>query len=328
MNRRDSLSALLGLGMAAQSPGVFAQGVAGAAKRVGFLSIGSAAENMLRRVPPLLAKSGWVESKNISYEWRHAAGNTKALPHLAAEILALSPDVIVTDTNLAALATMRLTRAIPIAVLISLDPVGAGLAQSLVRPGGNATGLVWGESQLAAKIVEFLHRAVPDARHLAVLYDPSFIGIRPYIDADVAAAKALGMECSEYHARSADDLIAVLESMRKDRIGGIKAALGGYFTTDPLRQVLEHSSRHKVPTVSVAHFTVQLGALLAYYPNNSERLTRISVQLDKLLRGAQPSEIPFEYPRKFDLAVNLRTAKALGITIPQSVLLSADSLIE
>jgi putative ABC transport system substrate-binding protein len=144
----------------------------------------------------------------------------------------------------------------------------------------------------------------------------------------VAAANALGMECSEYHARSADELTAVLESMRKDRIGGIKAALGGYFTIGPLRQVLEYSLRYKVPTVSVAHFTVQLGALLAYYPNDSERLNRISAQLDKLLRGAQPSEIPFEYPSRFDLAVNLRTAKALGITIPQSVLLSADSLIE
>jgi len=328
MNRRDSLSALLALGMAAQSPSALAQAVGGTPKRVGFLSLGSGGENAMRGVPPLLGKSGWVEGRNISFDWRHAAGNPQALPELAAQILALSPDVLVVDGNVTAQATMQLTRAIPIFVFSSLDPVAAGLAQSLARPGGNTTGLIWGDPQLAAKIVDFLHQAVPRVRRLAVLYDPSVRGMQRYIEADVAAAKALGIECREYYLRSAGDLMAVLESMRKDQIEAIKAALGGHFTIDQLRQVLDYSSRHKVATVSVAYITVQLGALLGYYPNPSERLNRMSAQLDKLLRGAKPSEMPFEYPSRFDLAVNLRTAKALGITIPQSVLLSADSLIE
>lgn len=327
MNRRDSISGLLALGMAAQSPGGFAQAVA-STKRVGFLSLGTL-ENILRKgVPPLLAKLGWLEGKNISYEWRNASGDPTALPQLAAGILALGPDLIVADTNIAALAAMRLTRTTPIAVFNSLDPVHAGLAKTLVRPGANATGLIWGEPQLAAKIVDFLHQAVPRVRRLAVLYDPSYPGMRPYIDADTAAANALRMECREYHLRSAEELTGVLESLRKDEIDAIKAALGGYFLVDPLRQVLDFSSRYRVPTVSVAHFTVQMGALLAYYPSDSERLNRLSLLLDKLLRGARPSETPFEYPSRFDLAVNLRTAKALGITIPQSVLLSANSMIE
>jgi putative ABC transport system substrate-binding protein len=328
MNRRRSLSGLLALGMAARSPGVFGQAVAATAKRVGFLSLNPAVENLLRRLPPLLTKTGWVESRNVSYEWRHAAGNPKLVPDLAAALLALRPDVVVADTNAAALALMRLTQTTPIVVFFSLEPTSVGLAHTLVRPGKNVTGLVWGEPQLAAKIVEFLHQSAPRTRRMAVLYDPGNPGIRPYIDADVAAANTLGMDCLEYRLRNPEDLTATLESVRKDQIQAIKAALGGHFSTAVLTQVLEYSLRYRVPTVSVAQFTVQLGALLAYYPNDSDRLNRISAQLDKLLRGTQPSEIPFEYPSRFDLAVNLRTAKALGITIPRSVLVSADSVIE
>ena len=328
MNRRHSLSGLLALGMAAGSQGVFTQAIAATAKRVGVLSLNPAVENLLRRLPSLLVNTGWVEGRNMSYDWRHAAGNPKLLPDLAAALLALKPDVIVADTNAAALALMQLNQATPIVVFFSLDPTSVGLTQTLVRPGKNATGLVWGEPQLAAKIVEFLHQAVPRTRRMAVLYDPSNPGIRSFIDADVAAANTLGMECLEYRLSSTDDLIVILESVRKDQIQAIKAALGGHFSTAVLTQVLDYSLRYKVPTVSVAQFTVQLGALLAYYPNDSDRLNRVSAQLDKLLRGTQPSEIPFEYPSRFDLAVNLRTAKALGITIPQRVLVSADSVIE
>jgi putative ABC transport system substrate-binding protein len=223
---------------------------------------------------------------------------------------------------------MRLNQTTPIVVFFSLDPASAGLTQTLVRPGKNATGLVWGEPQLAAKIVEFLHYAVPRTRRIAVIYDPNNPGIRSYIDADVAIASTLGMECLEYSLRSTEDLVVILDSVRKNQIQAIKAALGGHFSTAVLTQVLDYSLRHKIPTVSVAQFTVQMGALLAYYPNDSDRLNRISAQLDKLLRGTQPSEIPFEYPSRFDLAVNLRTAKALGVTIPQRVLVSADSVIE
>jgi putative ABC transport system substrate-binding protein len=283
---------------------------------------------MLRGVPSLLTKSGWVEGRNISYEWLNAAQKPAALPELAAELLARKPDLIVTDTNVAAQVTMKLTRTVPMVVFFALDPVGAGLAQSLTRPGGNVTGLVWGEPRLAAKIVDFLHQALPRVRRLAVLHDPASPGIRPYIDADVAAAHALGIESREYHLRNPAELPSVLEAMRNDEMQAAKAAIGGSFHADLLRQVIDYSSRYRIATVSVANFAVQLGALLAYYPNELERVNRMSAQLDKLLRGANPSEMPFEYPSRFDLAVNLRTAKALGITIPQSVLLSATSLVE
>jgi putative ABC transport system substrate-binding protein len=326
MNRRDSLSGLLALGMAAHSPGVFAQAPA-TTKRVGFLSLTTEIENVLRKeVPSLLAKSGWIEGSNISYQWRHAAGNAEALPALAEELLAARPDVIVADTNRAALVAMRLTRTTPIVVYVSLDPVDAGLIKSLVRPGGNVTGLMWGEPRLAAKIVEFLHQAVPRARRLAVIYDENSPGMRPYIDADINAAHALGMESRRYAVRSGDDLAAVLKSLPGDQIDAIKAALSAH--TDRLRQVLDYSSRHGVPAVSSHPIHVRLGALLAYYPDASERLIRLSALLGKLLRGARPSEIPFEYPSRFHLAVNLRTAAALGITIPQSVLLSASLMVE
>lgn len=327
MNRRDSLSRLLALSIAAHSPQVLAQARVGVRKRVGFLCFLPPTEALLRKVPALLAKEGWVEGSNISYEWRQAGAKPKELPGLAAELVSSSPDLIVVDTNLAALTTVSLTRTTPIAVLISLDPVHVGLALSLARPGGNITGQVWGEPRLAAKIVEFLHQAVPHVRRLAVIYDPGSPGIQPYIDADVAAANALGIECRQYPLRAADDLPALLDSVRKDRMEAIKAAISGW-GIETLRQLLAYASRHGMPTVSVSDFSVRMGALLAYYPDISDRLFRLSAQLDKLLRGTPPSEIPFETPSKFNLAINLQTAKALGIAIPESVLLTASSLVE
>lgn len=315
------------MGIAAHSPRVLAQARAGVRKRVGFLCVVPPTEALLRKVPALLAKEGWVEGSNMSYEWRQAGGKREAMPGLAAKMVSLRPDVIVADTNIAALAAAALTRTRPIAVLISLDPVRVGLAQSFARPGGNVTGQIWGEPRLAAKIVEFLHQAVPHVRRLAVIYDPNSPGIQSYIDADVAAANALGIECRRYALRTAEGLPALLESVRKDRMEAIKAAIGG-FGVEPLRQLLAYASRHGVPTVSINHLSVRMGALLAYYPEDSDRLFRLSAQVDKLLRGTPPSEIPFEAPSKFNLAVNLQTAKALGIAIPQSILLSASSTIE
>lgn len=327
MNRRDSLSRLLALGIAAHSPEVLAQARTGVRKRVGFLCVVPPTEALLRKIPVLLAKEGWVEGSNISYEWRQAGGKREAMPGLAAEIVSLRTDVIVTDTNIAALATAGLTRTTPIAVLISLDPVHVGLAKSLARPGGNVTGQIWGEPRLAAKIVEFLHQAVPHVRRLAVIYDPGSSGIQAYIDADEAAANALGIECRRYALRATEDLPAVFDAVRKDRMEAIKAAISGLGIA-PLRQLLAYASRHGMPTVSVNDFSVRMGALLAYYPDMSDSLFRLSAQLDKLLRGTPPSEIPFETPSKFNLAVNLQTAKALGIAIPERVLLTASSLVE
>lgn len=326
MNRRDSLSGLLALAVVPHSPRVFAQAAA-ATKRVCFLSLSAGPETFLRKeVPPLLTKLGWIANKNILYEWRHADGNAKAIPELAARMLALSPDVIVANANITALTAMRLTRSIPIAVLTSLEPVHAGLAQSVGRPGANATGIIWGQPQLAAKIVDFLHQVVPRARRLAVVYDPLDPGMRPYVDADIAAAKALGMECREYQVQSAEDLIGLSESLRKDQIGAVKAVLGRF--SSQLRPLIDSLLPHGVPTVSVHPSFVRMGALLAYYPNDSERFTHLSILIDKLLRGARPSDIPFQYPSRFDLAVNLRSAKTLGITIPQSMLFSADLLFD
>ena len=324
MNRRASLSRLLALGIAAYSPQIVAQG---RRKRVGFLSINAGTEALLRNIPSLLARKGWGTDGDISYEWRQAGGKREAVPIFAAEMVGLNPDVIVADTNGTALAAAALRPTTPIAVLISLDPVGVGLAQSLARPGKNVTGQVWGEPRLAAKIVEFLHQAAPHVRRLAIVYDGASPGIQPYADADVVAANALGIECRQYPVRAASDLPDLLESVRKDRMEAIKAAVGG-FGAEALRFLLAYASRHGLATVSINHFSVRMGALLSYYPDDSERVLRLSAQVDKLLRGTPPSEIPFEAPSKFNLALNLRTAKALGIVIPERVLLTASSLVE
>jgi putative ABC transport system substrate-binding protein len=328
MNRRDVLAGLLAFGIAGRARRGFAQGAAATKARIAFLCISPVAERLLRGVPSLLAESGWVEGSNISFEWRNAKGEPERLSTLAAELIATDPHVIVAQDNVAASAAIPAARAIPIVVLTSLDPVGAGLAQSLARPGGNITGLVWGEPRLAAKIVDFLHQTVPQMRRLAVLYDPDVPGMRVYVDADKAAANALGLEFREYPFRNADELAAVLQSLRKDEVGAIKAALSGHFGIEELRRVLDYSSRHRVPTLGTLQAAVQMGALLAYYPNDPERVRSLSRQLDKILRGSKPAEMPFEYATRFDLAINLRTAKALGITIPQDVLLRAALVIE
>jgi putative ABC transport system substrate-binding protein len=328
MNRRDMLAGLLASGIAGRPCHVFAQAAAPTKARIAFLCTSLLGERLLRDVPSLLAELGWVEGSNISFEWRNAKGEIEALSGLAAQLVAANPHVMVAQDNVAASAVIRSGSAIAIVVLTSLDPVGAGLAQSLARPGGNTTGLVWGEPRLAAKIVDFLHQAVPQVRRLAVLYDPDVPGMRVYVDADKAAANALGLEFREYPFRNAGQLAAVLQSLRMDEIGAIKAALSGHFGIEELRRVLDYSSSQRVPTVSTFPGAVQIGALLAYYPNDPERLRSLSRQLDKILRGSKPAEMPFEYATQFDLAVNLRTAKALGIAIPQEVLLSAASVIE
>ena len=328
MNRRDVLAGLLAFGIAGRARRVASQAAAPTKARIAFLCTSVFGERLLRGVPSVLAESGWVEGSNIAFEWRNAKGEPEGLSRLAAELTATNPHVIVAQDNVAARAAIQPTRAIPIVVFATLDPVGAGLAQSLARPGGNITGLVWGEPRLAAKIVDLLHQSVPHMRRLAVLYDPDVPGIRIYVDADKAAANALGLEFRAYPFRNTDELVAVLQSLRNDRIGGIKAALGGHFGIDELRRVLEYSSTHRVPMVSVLQAAVQMGALLAYYPNDPERIRSVSRQLDKILRGSKPAEMPFEYATRFDLAVNLQTAKALGITIPEDVLLRAALVVE
>jgi len=328
MNRRDALAGLLGLAVALPSRSVFAQGAKGRSARVGVLCIAQVTEKRLRSVPSELAKLGWAEGSNLVIDWRNANGELEALPRLAGELLALGPDVILADGNVTTQSLMQQGRAIPVLVFASLDPVGVGLARSVARPGGNVTGLMWSEPTLAAKIVSLLHESVPRARRLAVIYDPGVPGIQAYVEADRTAAVALGMEMRDYHVRSAKDLTNVLESLSMSGTDAIKAALSGHFSGGELPIVLDYALGKKIPVVSVSSIAAQLGALLAYSPSNSERIARISGQLDNILRGAKPAEMPFEFPTRLELAINLRTAKALGITVPSSVLMRADHLIE
>jgi ABC-type uncharacterized transport system substrate-binding protein len=272
-----------------------------------------------------LSELGWTEGRTVAIEYRWAEGRTERFPEIAAEFARMNVDVIVTAAN-GVLPAKRASSTIPIVFVVANDPVGTGLVASLARPGGNATGLSIQSSDLAGKRLELLREVIPGLRRLAILTNVNYAGAVLETGEVRDAARKLGLEVVTLEIRRAEDIAPALDAFK-----GSGQAL--YLPSD----AIVFSNRVRIgalaqdaglPTITVVRDYVEAGSLMSYGPNYMGLFRRTAEYVDKILRGTKPGDIPVEQPTKFDLVVNLKTAKALGLTIPESFLLRADEVIE
>jgi putative ABC transport system substrate-binding protein len=273
-----------------------------------------------------LRELGWIERSSIEIEYRWADGTAERLSEFAADLVRLKVNVILTGATPATIAAKRATAVIPIVFVGVSDPIGSGLVASLARPGGNVTGLSIQNVDTASKRVEFLHDVVPNIRRLAVLANESNPVIKREVEAVQAAAHALGVEVAPLDVRRADDIAAAFAAL-----DGRADAL--YVTADPLLSnntitISALTLNARLPNMHSIREEVVSGGLLSYGASFPDMFRRAAELVDKILRGAKPADIPVEQPTKFDLVVNLKTAKALGLTVPDKLLALADEVIE
>jgi putative ABC transport system substrate-binding protein len=300
---------------------------AGKLPTIGFLGASPSIES--QRVAAFvqrLRELAWVDGRNLAIEYRWAEGRNERYTEAAAELVRLKVDVIVTVGTPATLAAKQATSVIPIVFGAASDPIGTGLVEGLARPGGNITGLSNQITDTGGKKLEFLREVVPSLRRLAILADVGNPAVVLEMGEAQAAARKLGLEVTTSEIRRAEDIAPAFDALK-----GRADAL--YVCTDPL--VITHRIRvntlalaARLPTIYGVREYVEAGGLMSYGPNVLDLLRRAADYVDKILRGAKPSDIPVEQPTKFDLIINLTTAKALGMTIPESFLLRADEVIE
>jgi putative ABC transport system substrate-binding protein len=303
---------------------------AGKIYRIGYLSSGPGPSDWSRAFVEGMRELGYVEGRNLSIEYRWAAGNQDELPRLAAELVDLRVDVIVASPTTGALAAKSSTSTIPIVVPISVDAVRAGVIDNLARPGGNVTGLTLMSGDLIGKRLEFLKMAVPTASRLAFL---SVAGIpkvtAPLVKELKAATEALRMTLDVVEVAAFDEG-AIRTAFEAIARGGANAL---YILESPTiaarpAHIMSAALAHRLPTIGGLREYADGGALLFYGPNGVAMHRRSATFVDKILKGAKPGDLPVEQPTKFELVINLKTAKALGLTIPPSLLLRADQVIE
>jgi ABC-type uncharacterized transport system substrate-binding protein len=278
-----------------------------------------------------LRDRGYVEGQNLVIERRFAEGKPERLPALAAELVALKVDVIVTTGGTpAALAAKQATKTLPIVFAGVADPVGSGLVTSLARPGGNVTGLSNLTPELVGKRLEQLTQAVPGVSRVAVLWQPG--GHDERTDKDIlkeaeVAARPLGVRLQFVEAQGPADFDRAFSDMTRARVGALTVLLSNMFFVER-RRLVDLAAKNRLPAVYSAREFVDAGGLMAYGPNFADILGRAATYVNKILKGAKPADLPVEQPTKFELVINLKTAKALGLTIPQSLLLRADEIIQ
>jgi putative ABC transport system substrate-binding protein len=270
---------------------------------------------------------GWVEGKNINIEYRYAEGSSDRLPDLAAELVRLKVDVIVVSSSTAALAAQKATRAIPIVMASGGDPVASGLGESLARPGGNITGLSQMSQELAGKRLELLKEIVPKLSRVAVLWNPQGAGSQLSWKEIQRPAKQLGLQLHSLEVRSSNDFDKAFEAATRARAGAL------FIVPDPvvgtnLKRIAGLAAKSRLPSILHRSEFADAGGLVAYGPDRADLFRRAATYVDKILKGAKPGDLPVEQPTRFELVINLKTAKALGLTIPQSVLVRADRVIE
>jgi putative tryptophan/tyrosine transport system substrate-binding protein len=269
---------------------------------------------------------GWIDGQNIAFELRWAEGHEDRYAEFAAELIRLNARVILTSSTGPVIALKNATSTIPIVFAAAGDPVGTGLVSSLAHPGGNVTGLSNQQTDLAGRRLAFLQEIVPDIRRVGVMGNVTAPNVVLEMNAVVAAASKLGLDVVPVALSKADDIVPGMESLN----GKVDAL---YICTDPLLtlhrvRISTFAARQKLPTVYAFREYVEAGGLLSYGPNFPHLFRRAADFVDKILRGARPSDIPVEQPTRYDLILNLTTAKALGLAIPESFLLRADQVLE
>ena len=328
--RRDVLFALGASALAAPLAS-FAQRQPAKVARIGFLGAGSASASVwANRVDALregLRALGYVEGKNILIEYRWAEGKYERLPGLAAELVQLKVAVIVAATPQAIQAAQQATTTIPIVMVSVGDPVGAGFVASLSRPGGNITGLTDIAGDVSVKYLELLRVAVPKLSRVAVLVNPGNLSQPNMLKNIQATAKTTGVNVSPVEASTASQIEAAFGAMKRKRAGALIVLPDSVFFTQAPR-IAELAAKNHFPTMFWSRELVEAGGLMSYGENVAEYYRRSATYVDKILKGAKPGDLPVEQPTKLELVINMKTAKAIGLTIPQELLFRADTVIE
>ena len=297
--------------------------------RIGYLGPTPSTGGLLQAFREGLLELGYIEGKNIAIEYRYTAlaGDIdERLPLLAAELVRLKPDVLVVSITVAALATRNATTTIPIVMVNVDDPVGSGLIASLARPGGNVTGLSRLTPELIGKNLELLKEAVPRAVRVAVLSNPRNPLHPELVRNAKLAARSLGVQLKIVEAGAPKELEGAFSTMAGERMSALLVLADGMFYVNRTR-IADLALRNRLPSMFGSGDLARAGGLMAYAPRSGDNYRRAATYVDKILKGAKPADLPVEQPTKFELVINLKTAKALGLTIPPSVLLRADEMI-
>jgi putative ABC transport system substrate-binding protein len=296
--------------------------------RIGFLLPSSSGRDpMIEGFRQGLRELAYVEGKNIAIEWRFAEGKKELLPKLAAELVQLNVEAIVTGGTDVTRAAKNATKTIPIIMASDADPVGNGFVASLAHPGGNITGLVSLLTSLSGKRLELLRDTMPGISRVGILWNPENTSSVAGFKETQEAAQTLAMQLQSLEVRNADEFAGAFKAATKDKARAITVVSDSLMFSNR-HLLLELANKNKLPTMHAQSLWVEAGALMSYGTNFPDLWRRAVIYVDKILKGANPADLPVEQPTKFELVVNLKTAKQIGLTIPPNVLARADKVIK
>ncbi len=331
MRRRDLIAgtaatvvlAALGAAAQAQQPE--------RARRVGvliaFAERDPIAQSTFTAFSAALASFGWTEGRNVRVDYRFAAGDPARFKTYAAELVALSPDVILASTPPAIAAVRQQTKTIPIVFVYMIDPIGMGLVQSLAHPGGNITGFGVGDATLMGKWLQLLKEIAPETRRVGVMFNPDTT-IAPAFNAAIeAAAPAVGMTAKPLPVHDDAEIEAALAAEAREP-GGSLLTLPDSFNIAHRAVIIAAANNRRLPMMGLGEFYPRSGALMSYFFDPVDVFAQAATYVDRILKGANPADLPVQQPTKYSLVINLKTAKALGLDVPQSLLQRADEVIE
>jgi ABC-type uncharacterized transport system substrate-binding protein len=325
--RRIGLAVVLAVGLTLAPLGAEGQS-AGKVYRIGILSGASpASQGNLTALLQGLREAGLVEGRNAVFEIRYAEGRTERFPAFAAELVTLPVDILVATGTPAAVAAKQATSTIPIVMVAASDPVGARLVTSLARPGGNLTGLSLLAPELSAKRLDLLTQAVSPLARVAVLWNLDNEGMALRFRETQAASRVLGVSIQSIGVRTPGDFDGAFATITRERPHGL-LVMADTVTLGQRKRTADFAASHRIPTIYEQRDFVDVGGLMSYGIDIVDHYRRAASFVDRVLKGTKPADLPIEQPTKFELVINLKTAKALGLTIPQTLLLRADQVIE
>ena len=270
---------------------------------------------------------GWFDSRNLQIEYRWGAADAQSASKAAAELVASAPDVIIATASAATAALQAATRTVPVVFTMVADPVSAGFVASLARPSGNITGFTSIEYAIAAKWLELLKDIAPNVKRAGVIRDPSVGASVGQFGAIQSVAPALGVELRPIGGHDADDIKRTVTAFAKEPDGGL-ISVASPLTADHRSLIVSLAAQHRLPAIYPFRFFVPEGGLISYGPSSIDHYRRAASYVDRILKGEKPADLPVQAPTKFELAINLKTATALGLTVPQTLLARADEVIE
>jgi putative tryptophan/tyrosine transport system substrate-binding protein len=335
MRRREFITLLTGAAAAAAllRPHAAHAQQGGRVRRIGWL-IGGAENDLGSRATRValqetLAKLDWIEGRNLRIDLRFSAGDSDRMRAYAAELAGLAPDVILTNSGATTRAEQLQTQTIPIVFTAGGDPVTDGLVRNIARPEGNITGFSSREPSIAGKCLELLKEAVPRLNRVAVVFNPELALTVPFYMSSIEwAAPAMGVATIKTPVRNAVDVVRAIDAFAAEPNGGVLVLPATSPTSTTRDTILQLTAQHRLPTIFTNRADADAGGLLAYAADDVDMSRRAATYVDRLLRDAKVSELPVQFPTKYELVVNLKAAKAIGLTIPEAFLLRADELIE